>query len=545
MKTRKGIRVIKVMVLNLLLGCALIGNGVAMAAQQTDVAVQQPDGAAKQVVAPYSGPEKTIRVGVTSHKSPAESITINVNGGFTLYHYADQVHVPLMEVRTSDALIFSKGRKHIQVGPIYLTKEEVGEAFTAWRSRYPSSFIGYDGGWKIYYGTYTDSQSGLTDVRRLQTENADKAFQLDETIDQIVEISDANGTCFLYDAKESQFYVKSIEGNEKSSGLKLQGKSYRGGFGAKIISVPNATNSTIAVQSSAAGSGTSPVGTRNGLILLNYIGIEEYLKGVVTKEMGSGWPLEALKAQAVASRTYTISSLKRHEKLGFDLCNTTDCQVYAGMDSEKPVSNQAVDETKGLVMTYGAKPINAVFHSNSGGRTESAQNIWGGKVPYLVGVEDPYSSAMSFSKWEKSYSISEFSNILAKSGYALGTVMDFQVTSFSENGRAVNVSVIGSNGKKVDFKRENLRAILGSTAFRSIWYDVTFERGAVGNTVSRSEGASTDPDNGDRIVFRGRGYGHGVGMSQWGAKGMAEQRFGFADILTHYYTGIVIESYSK
>lgn len=475
-------------------------------------------------------PQKTVRVGLTNYKTVLESVSVTVQDGFSLFHYGNQSHTELLTASSQNEITFSKGKIHIQVGEegrnVFLTKEEASAVYAKWSAKYPSSFIGYDEGWKVYHGTYYDVSAAQNEMKRLMVENVNRTFEVDDTINQVVEISDQSGTYFLYNAKEGEFYIKSKSNTLKDSGLKFSNKAYRGGFGARLYS-----------QTSGS----------TGLILVNYVGLEDYLKGVITREMGVGWPLEALKSQAVASRTYAVSSLRKHEKQGFDLCNTTDCQVYSGISAESIVSNQAIEETRGLIMTYANKPINAVFHANSGGQTESAQNIWGGKVPipYLVGVKDPYSETMPYSKWEKSYTVSQLTQLLAKSNYDLGNVSGISITSKSENGRALSVNVIGSNGKTIEFKRESFRSLLGSTTFRSIWYDVAFEANGSNEIVSRSGDNSnvTLYTNDDKIIFRGRGYGHGVGMSQWGAKNMAEQKMGYQDILNHYYTQIKIEPY--
>ncbi len=124
----------------------------------------------------------------------------------------------------------------------------------------------------------------------------------------------------------------------------------------------------------------------NNYYIINRVSLEEYLYGVVPKEIPSSAPLEALKAQAIVSRSYSLSNLNKHIKDGYNLCDSTHCQVYGGYSAEKDSTNTAVDKTKGMILEYNDRAVDAVFHSSSGGHTESSENVWGTKIPYLVAV---------------------------------------------------------------------------------------------------------------------------------------------------------------
>ena len=126
------------------------------------------------------------------------------------------------------------------------------------------------------------------------------------------------------------------------------------------------------------------------LNVVNFLSMDDYIKGVIPYEMNAAWPLEALKAQATAARTYTAAHLNHHSSSGFDLCCEVDCQTYRGVNASDEVSDRAVDETSGVYMTYEGEYVNAFYFSSDGGATEDCENVFGAKLPYLKGKADPY-----------------------------------------------------------------------------------------------------------------------------------------------------------
>ena len=307
------------------------------------------------------------------------------------------------------------------------------------------------------------------------------------------------------------------------------------------------------------------------MTVVNVLPMDEYLYGVVPREIQASSHLEALKAQAVAARTYTVNSRGRHSQHGFNLCGTTHCQVYGGADGEDERASRAVDETSGQVVLYKGAPAQVFYFSSSGGRTEDVANVWGSSYPYLVSVEDPYESGDSaYYNWEATYTAKEISAQLQKSGDGIGEVLDVAVTRRSEAGRAVEVTVTGAAGTKV-YSNELCRTFLGG--LRSQAYTITGGGGlaAVGTDgtakaaavegrmavssagVSGLAGAASElyaasasgvsklaERQGASFRFVGKGWGHAVGMSQEGAKGMASAGFGYNDILTHYFPGCTV-----
>ncbi len=259
------------------------------------------------------------------------------------------------------------------------------------------------------------------------------------------------------------------------------------------------------------------------LIVINELDLEEYLYGVLKNEVDPQWPKEALKAQAVASRTWALYSLNRFASEGYDVRATTESQVYNGMMAEDPRTTAAVEETRGEVMTYQGHPIFAAYHSDSGGYTESSELVWGGSYPYLKGVADPYSAGAPRHEWIVRMDLATFENRVRRSGRMITNVTGIEVAEATPSGRAALLRVFGAHGVLL-LKGAELRAVLGAD-LRSTLFTVRLV-----------------PDDPPQVEFQGRGSGHGVGLSQWGARGMAEMGRRYQEILSYYYSGIAFET---
>ncbi len=313
----------------------------------------------------------------------------------------------------------------------------------------------------------------------------------------------------------------------------------------------------------------------NGLLtVINHVDLEDYIASVVAVEMSSSFELEALKAQAVCARTYALRFMDKHSSYGFDMCSGTDCQAYKGVSVECEKTTRAAQETKGVVMMYDGKLIEAVYSATSGGWTESVKYVWGSDIPYLQAVEDAYESKSVYgSTWEKEITVEKATEIMNNKDYNLGTITNIQVTEATDHGTATKLVVTGTNGEKT-FTRENCRLAFGSVTLSQAFtvtpvsdtvkteriyaYDgseisdnvtVLSSKGTSklnldnvilqGNTVRNYTCKATGPVTG--FLFSGRGYGHLVGLSQNGANGMAEAGFAFDEILKHYYKGIELD----
>lgn len=287
-----------------------------------------------------------------------------------------------------------------------------------------------------------------------------------------------------------------------------------------------------------------------GLTVINYVDLEDYLKGVVPGEMPHSWPTEALKAQAVCARNFALTNWNKFQKYGFNLDDTTQSQVYLGVKAEKPESNRAVEETENIFLTYNGEPATTFFYSSSGGHTESSKYVWGGDYPYLIGVEDPYDTSR---EWTVPYTPDEIEEKLAGINVNIGDVTDLEVIERSPSGRIIDLKIIGTTGTyhaKLEKSRSlfNLRSNLFTiteTGGEIQPTTVITARGLEDRQITQSVITATgivSPQVGtpSEYIFQGTGYGHGVGMSQYGAKGMAEQGYNFEQILTHYFAGTVL-----
>ena len=262
---------------------------------------------------------------------------------------------------------------------------------------------------------------------------------------------------------------------------------------------------------------------RTGLTVVNYVLVEDYLYGVVPKEMPPSWNVEALRAQGVAARTFALKNRKRHSAEGFDLCSTSHCQVYEGMPAEMRTTTEAVDSTRGEVLFYKGAIMDALFHTDSGGMTESSEYVWGSPVPYLRAVTEVQ---MQTQPWNRTISMSEFAQKLEKNGRAIGTLKEVRLSPLtvgkgssdrSPSGRVRSAEFVGTKG----------RITLSGNELRS-----TF---SLPSTLFSIRVGKTD------INFSGYGSGHGLGLSQWGAKAFADKGKSYKDILFHYYTDVTLE----
>ena len=255
------------------------------------------------------------------------------------------------------------------------------------------------------------------------------------------------------------------------------------------------------------------------LHVINRLSIEEYLLSVVASEIPSSWPPEALKAQAVAARTYALYHLnKKHSKTLYDLDATTSFQVYRGMSAEKPETTDAVIKTQNRIMMLNHQPVLSYFHSSCGGRTVDDKYVWSGEdMEYLQGIDCPYCSKSPDYKWEAYLPLTEIRSALKKKYYGIGIIES--VTFRKQSGRVAQVVVTHQQGN-LTVGGNDFRLLFPSKTVRSMYF--------------------ASEKKGDGIQLRGHGWGHGVGMCQWGARGLAENGASYTDILNFYYKGITV-----
>ena len=314
--------------------------------------------------------------------------------------------------------------------------------------------------------------------------------------------------------------------------------------------------------------------TGAGFVVTNTLALEQYLYSVVGSEMPSTWELEALKAQAVAARTYALRQIDA--AAAYDICDSTACQAYAGTGAETASVREAVDATRGIVATYDGEPIDAVYSANMGGQTAASEDVWSNRVPYLRPVASPQDAlalesawAAADYEWVVDLTPGELLDGLRGRGYDLSALEGIQIVADDGFGRAVALEIRG-RPQNLTVYRDEIRYALGikSTAFSVSTSDERRERHVVGAPGIAAERARAGTpvggfrrsvafeevpapyrlNNGsvflreilipESIVINGRGVGHGVGMSQWGAQGMAIEGSDYEEILKHFFTGI-------
>lgn len=249
------------------------------------------------------------------------------------------------------------------------------------------------------------------------------------------------------------------------------------------------------------------------MLLINVLDIETYLRGVVPAEMQASWPLEALKAQAVAARTYTLGRLDPSNT--HDLCATVDCQVYRGAEVEHPATDAAVLATAGEVLLYDGDYARTYYHSDSGGAVASSLEVWGSALPYLQAKTDVASNG-PHAQWTARLDPQRMRTYLVAAGFSVGTPTRVQVLEVSSSGRALRATISGTQGS-VTLAGTALRLQLRAWGLRSTRIVMT----------------------GDLSV-RGQGWGHGVGMSQYGARERALSGNDYRQILAFYYPGTTL-----
>lgn len=250
------------------------------------------------------------------------------------------------------------------------------------------------------------------------------------------------------------------------------------------------------------------------LLVVNYIDLEDYIKGILYHEASHYWPLEALKAQAVVCRSYAVYQMQENKLKDYDVTSDIYSQVYGGRTSERYRPNIAVDETKGQMLTYQDKVFPAYFHATCGGHTEDASMLWNINIAPLRGVACNFCKASPHFRWHYVLTLKEIEDILTEAGRKVSHIKDIIILNRDGSGRIINLK-ISSNEKDLMLSAKDFRNIIGPNIIRSTNFRV--------NIVNQD------------AVFEGFGWGHGVGLCQWGAYFMAKQRYNYEKILKYYY----------
>ena len=533
--------------------------------------------------------DPTIKVGLFygSNALPGANLLNDVGSGYRLGYFDDD-RVFQQLTATSETAISVVKTQNVYYGTVgnwagYYDTITSSIAVGCWHLKLPGSYSSYDeaaaaasaysggfvawidGTWQARVGAYLDKESaqaaqtslGLGDAEVVGTSSAGVSVVKTGTSQILFQFDGGSSRCLgIQPGLDDSVKTETI----------FRGNTYYGGFQYQRVSGGNLTVS-------------------------NVIGLEDYVQGVIVREMSSSWPLEALKAQAVCARTYAYRNYiaGKHKSQGFDICNSIHCQAYMGMDAVTASSSKAVEQTYGEYAWYNGSLIEAVYSSHDGGATESAVNVWGSNVAYLIGKYDPYEASVASKvpgyNWTVTYTAQELTDLLNSKGYTNSGIVDFKVTKTSPTGNAIEITFTDSSGKSWSKIRDACRTFLN---LRSIHYTVSSSSGSGSSggggsysvngdgTLSSLDGAyaidgsgSTSKlgsdvymidgsgqvsqavpsggsgggtSTGGETVFTitGSGWGHNVGMSQWGAYAMAQQGYTYLDILTFYYTGIEV-----
>lgn len=313
-----------------------------------------------------------------------------------------------------------------------------------------------------------------------------------------VTVSNTYTTLFLFDCgADATLAVRPVSGSGKAL-TAYNGKTYYGNF-AFLRYVGSA------------------------LTVINYVGIDDYVKGSISMEMEPSWPIEALKAQAVCARSYYYVNRTQYNSYGFDVTDDGYSQSYVGTYRSTANSDAAADQTAGQYLTYNGQVCTTFYFASDGGGTENCENVFTAALPYLRGVNDPYeadvpASLNSYKSWSRTISADALAaKLAAATGYSGGAITDIQVY-YSNTNNVIKLVMSDASGVSGTLTKSNCCNSLG---LPSIHY-----------TISQS---------GSNFIFSGSGWGHNVGMSQWGAYSMAKYHgMNYRQILQFYFTGTSI-----
>lgn len=526
-------------------------------------------------------PDWLIRVGLKYGSSAPESVNIFYENGYE-YGYFDTDGKTFISVYqdnyrfisvAKDCNLFWQGSTlstsgqgtavggyHIEIGVDLTSAQAANELMQHVKSSYNGKvFIAFVGGkWRVRIGNYPGAKEAENAISTVSSVIGEKPLQAvggSRTGYTVVDMNTGNIVFeFNSGSLKQALAVRAKKVGDQPTKLKNGSTYYYGDFEFKHMS------------------------DNDNLIFINVVDVQSYLKGVLPYEMSPDWPLEALKAQAVAARNFAYCNQNKHSKYGFDLCNTQDCQVYYGTNNMSELTNCAVDETYGQLLTYNGEAAQLYYHSSSGGFTENAENVWVTAFPYLKGVEAPFEDLTKAINgiWSNTVSKEELTAHLQSKGYEIGQISDIFVNKYTQAGNTYGVTVVDINGKTITMEKETMRIRL-SPYVKSQHFDIitdTSTQVKINNALTaepitqmytiRNNGevvkmpaslvdvcvltangkitfTQPSPSQSATVTFSGKGWGNNVGMSQWSARGMAEQGYTYEQILTHFFQGTILQ----
>ncbi|MBU2541543.1 MAG: SpoIID/LytB domain-containing protein [Candidatus Omnitrophica bacterium] len=258
----------------------------------------------------------------------------------------------------------------------------------------------------------------------------------------------------------------------------------------------------------------------SNFFVVNYIELEDYIRGVLYHEISHLWPEESIKAQAVVVRTFALSKMHDNRLKEYDLTNDTYSQVYGGRTSERWRTNKGVDATGGEVLKLDGKIFPTYYHAACGGHTEDVSNLWDVDIASLKGVTCPYCADSPHFKWDIYIDFKRLQEKLNAAGLRVGKIESIEIVERSLSNRVLKLKIISATDT-IEISGKALREILGPKILRSTNFQIE--------------------SSGDFVLFKGFGWGHGVGLCQWGAYFMGKQGHDYRQILEYYYHGAKIE----
>ncbi len=501
----------------------------------------------------------TLRVGIYYGSAAVDSLELKSEDGFSFGIFKDRTFIQSGTTESATVNVIPDMTENVPSYHVdyaaYNNSEDAQIALNDLKSAGIDGFIAYyNSKFHTMSGNYKNNNDALWAAENLAVKGTVTTASA-----TALRLTDSLGaTLFMADDKEFGVTVYPENYIDTDNLISISGSAkgtYRGGFECREL-------------------------TDGEITVVNTVPVEAYLYSVVCREMSPSWEVEALKAQAVCARNFALGRINYHKQYDFDVCRTVCCQAYATTADQSESVHTAVDETRGELLFYDNELVQAVYSSSMGKRTESVENVWGSNFPYLVSVENPYEDTENIynGKWTKSLTKSRATEIMTARGYNIGDVTSITVLERTPADSVLKLQVTGTNGSKI-FERESCRTIFseatysqrytvalggqavypsvnvynGKTQTASSLGDVTV-LGSSGNTSKLSNTSyATDgtskkqyrvtaaSGDSNTFVFSGEGWGHGVGMSQYGAKGMAMAGFDYTEILTHYYTGTYIE----
>ncbi|MGB7604934.1 MAG: SpoIID/LytB domain-containing protein [Lutisporaceae bacterium] len=475
---------------------------------------------------------------------PATGLKIRKDSYYNIINYKETEITYVAGTQYTGEVI---GSYHIQVGEVYADINSAKLVLDRVAASTPSAYLAYEQGWRVWAQLYLDEEACLKQIGVLKAVLPDLNFSVIAPNNKRVQMFDASTGKLLYIINaEQEIKFDPIPVQSTVPIIQYNTLKYRGNIYIRRIV-------------------TGPVNVANELPF------EQYLYGIA--EMPSSWHMEALKAQAVAARNYALYNLGKHTNDGFDICNGTHCQAYRGFTQENIRTIQAVNETVGKLVLYNDKLIPTYYHSSSGGRTENSENVWTYALPYIRAVDDSYGLGSSNDNWVKNIDKATIKSKLLANKIDVGEIIDIVPLEISVNGRVIKLEIRGTKGNQILLK-EKVRAIIGYSDIKSTWYTISTDADLFVKDSTSSKPELVRPsnmyvlsangvaklDNSTNKVFiknqstvasssiipqyyafTGKGWGHGLGMSQYGAKGMAEAGFNYIQILEHYYTGAKVK----